>query len=55
MNRLFSNFRKIMKKILVIGATGKIGVEMIPDLRACYGHSFVVATTIDKKGLNQSG
>ena len=38
-----------MKKILVIGATGKIGVEMVPDLRTCYGHSFVVATTIDKK------
>jgi uncharacterized protein YbjT (DUF2867 family) len=38
-----------MKKILVIGATGKIGKEMVPDLRTCYGHSFVVATTIDKK------
>lgn len=37
-----------MKKILVIGATGQIGMELVPALRFSYGFDHVVAT-IHKK------
>ena len=33
-----------MKKILVIRATGQIGMELVPALRTGYGTAHVVAT-----------
>ena len=38
-----------MKKILVIGATGQIGMELVPALRTCYGGTHVIATIHKKK------
>ncbi|RLG19696.1 NAD-dependent epimerase [Candidatus Micrarchaeota archaeon] len=38
-----------MKKILVIGATGQIGTELVPELRKKYGKENVVATGHKKK------
>jgi nucleoside-diphosphate-sugar epimerase len=32
-----------MKRILVIGATGQIGTELVPELRRLYGNDNVVA------------
>lgn len=37
-----------MKNILVVGAGGQIGSELVPFLRARYGASHVVATDIDE-------
>ena len=36
-----------MKKILVVGAGGQIGSELIPHLRSIYGDSNVVASDLD--------
>ncbi|MFO7862413.1 MAG: L-threonine 3-dehydrogenase [Salinivirgaceae bacterium] len=38
-----------MKNILVVGAGGQIGSELVPYLREQYGNNNVVATDIDKK------
>ena len=38
-----------MKKILVIGATGQIGKELVPALRTSYGHVYVGATIHKKR------
>lgn len=47
-----------MKKILIVGAGGQIGSELVPHLRAIYGNSNVVAADIsaDKcKALAEAG
>lgn len=35
-----------MKKILIVGAGGQIGSELVPHLRSIYGNSNVVAADI---------
>ena len=35
-----------MKKILIVGAGGQIGSELVPYLRSIYGASNVVATDV---------
>ena len=35
-----------MKKILVVGASGQIGSELVPELRRIYGESNVVAADL---------
>ena len=42
-NKRFSRRQKAMKRILVTGATGQIGSELTPALRARYGSNNVVA------------
>lgn len=45
-----------MKKILVVGAGGQIGSELVPYLREIYGASNVVATDVREcKGLGDEG
>ena len=45
-----------MKKILVVGAGGQIGSELVPYLRDIYGASNVVATDVREcKGLGDEG
>ena len=44
-----------MKRILVTGAGGQIGSELVPALRAQYGSSRVVATDIRPAGEDQLG
>ncbi|MBR2352658.1 MAG: NAD-dependent epimerase/dehydratase family protein [Alistipes sp.] len=45
-----------MKKILVVGAGGQIGSELVPYLRGIYGASNVVATDVREcKGLGDDG
>lgn len=36
-----------MKRILVTGAAGQVGSELVPELRRIYGHDSVLATDID--------
>jgi nucleoside-diphosphate-sugar epimerase len=46
-----------MKRILVTGAAGQVGSELVPELRRIYGESAVMATDLrvpdDKEGLYQ--
>ena len=35
-----------MKKILIVGAGGQIGSELVPHLRSIYGNNNVVAADI---------
>ena len=35
-----------MKKILVVGASGQIGSELVPELRRIYGENNVVAADL---------
>ena len=35
-----------MKKILIVGAGGQIGSELVPHLRSLYGNNNVVAADI---------
>ncbi|MGH7463038.1 MAG: NAD-dependent epimerase/dehydratase family protein, partial [Longimicrobiales bacterium] len=35
-----------MKRILVTGAAGQVGTELVPALRAAYGASAVLATDL---------
>ena len=45
-----------MKKILIVGAGGQIGSELVPYLRSIYGSSNVVATDVREcKGLGDDG
>jgi len=40
-------------KILVIGATGQIGSELVPELRKRYGNENVIASDINTKNLKE--
>ena len=45
-----------MKKILIVGAGGQIGSELVPYLRSIYGSSNVVATDVREcKSLSDDG
>ena len=47
-----------MKKILIVGAGGQIGSELVPHLRSIYGNSNVVAADISAekcKALAEAG
>ena len=45
-----------MKKILIVGAGGQIGSELVPYLRSIYGSNNVVATDVREcKGLGDDG
>ena len=45
---VFLNLNKtVMKKILIIGAGGQIGSELVPHLRSIYGNNNVVASDIN--------
>ena len=45
-----------MKKILIVGAGGQIGSELVPYLRNIYGANNVVATDVREcKGLADEG
>ncbi len=45
-----------MKKILIVGAGGQIGSELVPHLRSIYGASNVVATDVREcKSLSEEG
>ncbi len=45
-----------MKKILIVGAGGQIGSELVPYLRSIYGNSNVVATDVREcKSLSEDG
>ena len=58
---IFHYFRTIkiqfeMKKILIVGAGGQIGSELVPYLRGIYGAENVVATDVREcKGLGDDG
>ena len=45
-----------MKKILIVGAGGQIGSELVPFLRSIYGSESVVATDVREcKSLSEDG
>ena len=45
-----------MKKILIVGAGGQIGSELVPYLRSIYGADNVIATDVREcKGLADEG
>ena len=45
-----------MKKILIVGAGGQIGSELVPYLRNIYGTNNVIATDVREcKGLAEDG
>ena len=44
-----------MKKILIVGAGGQIGSELVPHLRSIYGNSNVVAADISAEKCKALG
>src|SRR5690606_37205976 len=44
-----------MKRVLVTGAAGQVGTELVPALRAAYGQSAVLATDVKRPDTEPDG